>query len=168
MRSFDEWNAGRFLRAGDYDPGDSFAVTVVKVAEEVIQRDHGPEPALILTLAREDGHWGDYLPNLTARRALARLFGRDPMAMVGQGFTLVVVITGFEGRNGFQVQPAARQSPKAPPPPPSKPQAPITATAANTRPRPGRPPGQGKGASSAASAKAGGDVVDELNDEVPY
>jgi hypothetical protein len=114
MRSFDEWNAGRFLRAGDYDPGDSFAVTVTKVTEEELQRDHGLEPVLILTLAREDGHWGDYAPNLTARRTLARLFGRDPMDLVGKQFVLVVVITGFEGRNGFVAQPAARPMARQP------------------------------------------------------
>jgi hypothetical protein len=165
MKTFAEWNAGRFLRAGDYSPGDAFAVVVTAVTEEELQRDHGPEPTLILTLAREDGHWGDYAPNLTARRTLARLFGEDPMALVGKGFTLMVVITGFEGRNGFVVQPAARQAPKAPPPPSPKPKAPATAPLANTSPR-GRHKARAR--SPAAVAKAAGDVVDELDDEVPY
>jgi hypothetical protein len=133
MRSFDEWNAGRFLRAADFMPGESFAVTVAAVSEEEVRRGDGTEqPALVLTLAREGKHWGDFLPNLSNRKILARLFGKDPMALVGQAFALVVVITSFEARNGFQVQPSVQQSAKAPPPPPAPK---IVAPAANARPR---------------------------------
>jgi len=51
MRKFDEMNAGRFLRAADFTPGESFAVTVTGVTEEGIGWGDDKELTLILSLA---------------------------------------------------------------------------------------------------------------------
>jgi hypothetical protein len=164
MKSFTEWNAGRFLRAADYSPGESFNVTVTKVTEEEVGRGDDTELALILALAREGNHWGDFVPRVTNRRILARLFGNDPATLVGKAFTLVVVITSFEARNGFQVQPLAQRPAQAaaPPPPPPRPEPP----AANTRPRPPKVQRAPKG--NAAPPAKGPDPNDEIDDLIKY
>jgi hypothetical protein len=161
MRKFDEMNAGRFLRAADFAPGESFAVTVTGVRDEEIGWGDDKELMLILSLAHRPGGkpWGDLIPNLSNRKILARNYGNDPEGLIGQQLTVVIVITGFEGRSGFQVQPVVQ--PKAPPrlltEPPSAPApAPGVAPAANTRPRRGRPP-------TGNSPK-----VPDLDDEIPY
>jgi hypothetical protein len=136
MKSFDEWNAGGVIRGGDYNPGDTFAVAVTAVGTREVERDGDLKEVLMLTLTRDGKLWGDFEPNLTNRKLLARRFGRDPMALVGQEFTLVVVMTSFG--NGFQVQFPSQQATKAPPPPappPPPPQPRPEPPAANTRPR---------------------------------
>jgi hypothetical protein len=163
MKNFDEWNAGRFIRAGDYTPGDTFDVVVTEVTAEMLERERKGqvrvEEVLLLALVRGGKHWGLWDPNLTNRRILARLFGKDPMALAGKAFRLTVVTTTFNGgANGFLVQCALQQPVTAAPPPP-RPR--LEPPAAATRARTAPPPAAGNG-------QPPKDGLDELlDDEIP-
>jgi hypothetical protein len=166
MHSFDKWNAGKYLRASDYNAGDRFDVVIAAVRAEELRQEDGFEEKLIFSLNyRADGkRWGDFVPNLTARWALARA-NRDPEALIGLQILVVVVNTGFEGRLGFQVvvpavqQPAPPSSPASPASPPPRPEPPL----ANTRP--GGKHRKDKGNSPPAPATAKNSLDD---DEIPF
>jgi hypothetical protein len=130
MRKWREITSGKYLRAGDYELGERFPVTVVGVRDDEGEWRDDEKFKTVLTLNHYPGgeKWGDLLPNLTSLRTLRRLFGgEDPTPCIGRQVEVVIVDTMFG--NGFQIQALAqRPAPATSPPPPPRPEPPAAAT----------------------------------------
>jgi hypothetical protein len=138
MRKWREITSGRFLRAGDYELGERFPVTIVAVREEEGEWRDDEKVKTILTLNHYPGgeKWGDLVPNMTSLRTLQRLFGgTDPGSCIGKQVEVVIVDTMFG--NGFQIQALAQRPAQAasPAPPPPRPEPPAAATRPRGKPR---------------------------------
>jgi hypothetical protein len=163
VRKWREITAGKYLRAGDYELGDRFPVTIVAIRDDEGEWRDGEKFKTVLTLDHYPGgeRWGDLVPNQTSLKTLQRLFGgEDPTPCIGRQVEVLIVDTMFGP--GFLIQALAQRPAQAasPPPPPPRPEPPAAATRPRT-PKVQRAP---KG-NTAPPAKAP-DLNDALDDDL--